>query len=57
MVQQQNYFVSKILPLLQKQSGEDKLRIAFRLNVFVDKLRAEGKKYEIQSRQRTGRAS
>ncbi len=39
------YSFKDILHLLAKQKPEEKLRVAFRLNCFVKKLREEGKKY------------
>lgn len=45
VTQTKNLF-SKIIVLLAKQNPEEKLRIAFQLTEFVDRLRREGSIYE-----------
>jgi hypothetical protein len=38
--------ISELMPLLSRQTGEEKLRIAFDLSRFVSKLRKAGENYE-----------
>lgn len=40
-----HYSFKKVLDLLAKQNPEEKLRIAFHLTEFVNKLRREGIQY------------
>lgn len=47
-----------LLDKLSLQSGEEKLKIAFKLSLFVQKLRKEGEAYaKKQSELRSGAAS